>query len=84
MWNQSGARGGDILLQFLIEAITLSLVGGILGIGAGIATVKIMPRLFDLTAVVTPTPVIAAFAVPTALLPPENSCQCAACSHSPG
>ena len=57
-----GARGGDILLQFLIEAITLSLVGGILGITAGIATAGILPRLFDLSAVVTPTPVIAAFA----------------------
>ena len=57
-----GARGGDILLQFLIEAITLSLVGGILGITFGIATASILPRLFDLTAVVTPTPVIAAFA----------------------
>ena len=57
-----GARGGDILLQCLIEAITLSLVGGILGITIGIATAKILPRIFDLSAVVTPTPVIAAFA----------------------
>ena len=57
-----GARGGDILLQFLIEAITLSLVGGILGITAGIATAGILPEIFDLTALVTPTPVVAAFA----------------------
>ena len=56
-----GARGGDIMLQFLIEAVTLSLVGGILGITTGISTAAILPRLFDLTAVVTPTPVIAAF-----------------------
>ena len=32
-----GARGGDILMQFLVEAVTLSVMGGGMGIASGIA-----------------------------------------------
>jgi putative ABC transport system permease protein len=31
-----GARGKDILTQFLVEAVTLSLIGGAIGVGAGL------------------------------------------------
>mgnify|MGYP002066258763 CR=1 FL=1 len=52
-----GAKSRDILLQFLIESLVLSLVGGIMGIGVGIAGTLILsnftewPVLFSVEAI---------------------------------
>jgi len=52
-----GAKGWDILLQFLIESLVLSLVGGILGIAIGMSGTVILssvtkwPVLFSLKAI---------------------------------
>lgn len=38
-----GAKRGDIIRQFIIETVVLSVVGGIVGIGIGMATVYMFP-----------------------------------------
>ena len=49
-----GARRRDILLQFLIEAGTLSGVGGLLGVGAGIALATLVAAVSPIPAEVAP------------------------------
>jgi putative ABC transport system permease protein len=42
-----GARGNDVLLQFLIEAVVLSLFGGLVGIGAGMLSAHLVRELLE-------------------------------------
>ncbi|MDR3645277.1 MAG: FtsX-like permease family protein, partial [Clostridia bacterium] len=44
-----GAKRRDIMLQFLIEAVFLSCVGGIVGVGVGLLGYLILPRVTSLT-----------------------------------
>jgi putative ABC transport system permease protein len=62
-----GAHGRDILLQFLIEAITLSLLGGLIGVLAGIGAAKLTAVFANFTPIVSPGSIILAFSVSFAI-----------------
>jgi len=56
-----GARKRDVLIQFLIEAVSLSLIGGIIGIGLGIGLAFLIPRFTFLPTMVSLWSVMIAF-----------------------
>jgi putative ABC transport system permease protein len=49
-----GARRGDILFQFLLEAVMLSVSGGTIGVLAGIAATFVVARIADWQIVLVP------------------------------
>jgi len=55
-----GARGRDILAQFLVEALTLSLLGGLIGIAVGLGVSAVIGRLAGWGFVFNPATVLAA------------------------
>jgi putative ABC transport system permease protein len=62
-----GARGRDILLQFLIEAVALSSTGGLLGILTGIGGAKLITMIKQWPTLVSPQSIIIAFAFSAAV-----------------
>jgi putative ABC transport system permease protein len=57
-----GARTGDILLQFLVEAVAISLLGGVAGIGLGLVTSVIISRVAHWSTALSPAAIVLAFA----------------------
>jgi len=58
-----GALEEDILTQFIIEAIVISMVGGVLGIGLGIALVNLVAAFSPLKPEITPLSMVLAVGV---------------------
>ncbi len=62
-----GAKTSDILVQFLIEALLLTLVGGVLGIGLGAAIAAIASKFIGFSAVMTESSVLLAVGISAAI-----------------
>jgi len=62
-----GARQRDIVRQFLIEAVLISILGGLLGIAAGFTAAKIIELTAQMPTVVSMVSIVVAFGVSVAV-----------------
>ena len=58
-----GAKQADIVTQFLVETVVLSVGGGIIGVMFGLVLPFVVSRLTDMMTIVTPFSVILAFGI---------------------
>ena len=56
-----GARGNDILLQFLVEALTLSTFGGLIGIATGLGAARVISVVKNWATFTPPAYIVVAF-----------------------
>ena len=56
-----GATPDDIRMQFLAEALLLSIIGGLIGMGVGIGGAVLFGTLSDMRTVIVPTSILLAF-----------------------
>ena len=62
-----GARRRDIAIQFLIETVLLSSVGGVVGVGLGVGLSYVITHLFEFPTIIQPWSPLLAFAVSVAV-----------------
>jgi putative ABC transport system permease protein len=56
-----GAHGRDILLQFLVESIVLSCLGGVFGILVGVGTAKLVTMITGWNTLISPSAILMSF-----------------------
>jgi putative ABC transport system permease protein len=56
-----GAKGHDILMQFLIEAVTLSVIGGAIGIAIGVGISQLLAKQMNWPALTSMSSIVIAF-----------------------
>jgi putative ABC transport system permease protein len=62
-----GARGRDVMRQFLIEAVAIALAGGVAGVLLGLVASVVISRTLQWATIVSPGAVIIAFGVSAAV-----------------
>jgi putative ABC transport system permease protein len=62
-----GARPGDVLTQFLLEAVILSLAGGLVGVLAGVGGAQLFGELGSMRTQIVPTSIPLAFSAAAAV-----------------
>jgi putative ABC transport system permease protein len=62
-----GARGKDILMQFLLEAIIISVIGCLIGVLLGVGGALLVSKITGMSVVITVSSIIMAFAVAAAV-----------------
>jgi putative ABC transport system permease protein len=62
-----GAKRADIMLQFLMESVIITMSGGIIGILAGIGMALFAKRMFNVWTLISSSPIVLAFGVSVAV-----------------
>ncbi len=55
-----GARGSDVMTQFLVESVVISVLGGLIGVALGLAGAALVRMFTDISAVTPPEAIVLA------------------------